>query len=268
MKFILGTKAGMTQKFAPDGRVVPCTVVQAGPCVVIRVKEQAGKDGYEAVQVGFGRRARAAKPQAGQWRNVPGAPSTSLGAGSGKPAAFRWVREFRTKAGQLAQGSTIDVSNFKAGDNVRVTGTSKGRGFAGVVKRHGFHGQKSSHGHKDQERMPGSIGSTGPQRVFKGLRMAGRMGGDRVTITNLEVVEADVEKNELYVRGAVPGARGGLLLIVAGEGDMVEVQAPAASDAAEPAAPTVAEESEEAATAEAEAPVEAAAEPEAEPTNE
>ncbi len=266
MKFILGTKAGMTQKFAPDGRVVPCTVVQAGPCVVIKVKEQGGKDGYRAVQVGFGRRAHAAKPQAGAWRNVAGA--------DGKPAAFRWVREFRTQSGELKEGSVIGVGSFEPGDTIRVTGTSKGRGFAGVVKRHGFHGQKSSHGHKDQERMPGSIGSTGPQRVFKGLRMAGRMGGDRVTVTNLEVVEADAEKNELYVRGAVPGAKGGLLLIVAGEGDMVEVQAPAASDAAEPAAPTAAEEPEEAAAAEAEAPVEVAAEPEvpaepkAEPTNE
>lgn len=253
MKFILGTKAGMTQKFAPDGRVVPCTVVQAGPCVVIRVKEQAGKDGYEAVQVGFGSKQRAAKPQAGQWRNVRGA--------NGQPATFRWVREFRTPAGSLEQGSAIDVTSFKAGDTVRVTGTSKGRGFAGVVKRHGFHGSPKTHGHKDQLRMPGSIGSTGPQRVFKGVRMAGRMGGERVTVTNLQVVEADAEKNELYIRGAVPGPRGGLLMIVAGEGDMVAVEA------AEPAAP-VEEKAREVSAAEAEAPVEAAAsEPAAEEAN-
>lgn len=250
MKFILGTKAGMTQKFAPDGRVVPCTVVQAGPCVVIRVKEEGSKDGYRAVQVGFGKRAHVAKPQAGQWRSVRGA--------DGQAAAFRWVREFRAPAGQLEQGSVIDVSSFKPGDTVAVTGTSKGRGFAGVVKRHGFHGSPKTHGHKDQLRMPGSIGSTGPQRVFKGLRMAGRMGGDRVTVPNLVVVDADAERNELYVRGAVPGARGGLLLI-AGEGDMVAMQA-AQSAAPTPEAPDEPEQAEqsEAAAAEEQAP---AAEP-------
>ncbi len=220
MKFILGTKSIMTQKFAPDGRVVPCTVVQAGPCVVIDVRNDADH-GYQAVQVGFGKRKHITKPLAGVWRKLRGI--------DGQPAAFRWVREFRALAGDLKTGDIINVSSFKPGDIIRVAGTSKGRGFAGVVKRHGFHGQKASHGHKDQERMPGSIGSTGPQRVFKGVRMGGHMGGERVTITNLEVVEVDAEKNELYVRGAVPGAKGGLL-IIAGVGDMVtaEVAAPAA----------------------------------------
>ena len=214
MKFILGTKIGMTQKFAPDGRVVSCTVVQAGPCVVTAVRNDA-EHGYQAVQVGFGKRKHISKPLAGVWRKLTGA--------DGKTAAFRWVREFRAPAGELQTGNIINVTSFQSGDTIRVVGTTKGRGFAGVVKRHGFHGQKATHGHKDQERMPGSIGSTGPQRVFKGVRMGGRMGGDRVTVTNLSVVSVDEEKNELYISGAVPGANGGLLLI-AGEGDMAAVE--------------------------------------------
>jgi large subunit ribosomal protein L3 len=276
MKFILATKTGMTQTFAQDGRVVPCTVVQAGPCVVTAVRSDADH-GYQAVQVGFGRRKHVPKPLAGVWRKLTGA--------DGKPASFRWVREFRAPAGDLKTGDTINVANFQPGDTIRVVGTTKGQGFQGVVKRHGFHGQKRSHGHKDQERMPGSIGSTGPQRVFKGVRMGGRMGGERVTVTNLSVVSVDAEKNELYIRGAVPGANGGLLLI-AGDGDMAALQAmaetpveetvetPAAEVAVEEAAPAAEEVAPVAETPEAapeEAPaaeVSAEAEPAAEPAKE
>ncbi|MFH0923543.1 MAG: 50S ribosomal protein L3, partial [Candidatus Falkowbacteria bacterium] len=192
--------------------------VQAGPCTVVQVKGD-DKDGYSAVQVGFGERKEKniAKPQLKHMKKA------------GVKSMF--LREFRissdtpqdAKERQLKIGDKIDVSTFEAGDNIQVEGVSKGKGFQGVVKRHGFHGHNKTHGTKDQVRMSGSIGSTGPAHVFKGMRMSGRMGGDQVTVKNSEVVEVDKENNILFVKGAVPGARNGLVLI-SGEGELMITQ--------------------------------------------
>lgn len=199
MKFILAKKIEMSQIFRPDGTVVPVTLVHAGPCVVAQVKSEE-TDGYSAIQVGFLEAKKLTKPQEGHLKDLP---------------KLRELREFRVKdAVELKRGDTIEASNFAVGDVVDVTGTSKGKGFQGVVKRHGFHGHPSSHGHKDQLRMPGSIGAGGPQHVFKGRRMAGRMGNETVTVKNLEVVEVR-EKGILALKGAVPGARNTILAIVA-----------------------------------------------------
>lgn len=197
-KFILGKKLEMTQKFLADGRVIPVTVVLAGPCTVVQVK--GDKDGYSAVQIGFEQKKKANKPMAGHLKGL---------------ANFRVLREFRVaKIDDFARGKMFDVTSFQAGDNLTVTATSKGKGFQGVVKRHGFHGSPASHGHKDQLRMPGSIGATDPARVFKGTRMAGHMGFDTVTVKNLELIAIDPKNNLLFIKGAVPGARNTLVKIV------------------------------------------------------
>lgn len=188
----------MTQEYAADGRVVPVTLVSAGPCTITRVKQVEG-DGYVAVQLGFGEAKKVTKPVAGQF---------------GELGKFQFVREFRvTDAAGFDQGAKIDVTTFTPGDMVQVVGTSKGHGFQGVVKRHGFHGSPASHGHKDQLRMPGSIGSKRQGPVQKGKRMAGRMGNDRVTVKNLEIVSVDSAKNMIAIKGAIPGARGALILV-------------------------------------------------------
>ena len=197
MKFILGKKIEMSQKFNEDGALIPVTLVKAGPCTVTQVKTLE-KDTYEAVQVGFEFKKKLDKPLRGHLKDLEN---------------FRYLCEFRCESKDWSKGKKIDVSIFTPGELVRVTGVSKGKGFAGVVKRHGFHGQSPSHGHKDQLRMPGSIGATAPQRVFRGMRMAGRMGGDQVTIKNLKIIEVDKEKNLLVLKGAVPGARNSLLEI-------------------------------------------------------
>ncbi|MBI3963961.1 MAG: 50S ribosomal protein L3 [Candidatus Kerfeldbacteria bacterium] len=203
MKFLLGTKGAMTTHFTPDGAATPVTEVHAGPCVVTQVKT-AAHDGANAVQVGFGAVRKLRKPEAGHLHDLP---------------TLRTLREFRTTDPAVFQrGQELRVTQFAPGDEVRVSGTSKGRGFQGVVKRHGFHGSPASHGHKDQLRRSGSVGSTGSQRVFKGTRMAGRMGGERVSVRNLEVVGVDAERNILLIKGAVPGHRGTLLEIL-GAGD-------------------------------------------------
>jgi large subunit ribosomal protein L3 len=200
MKFIIGYKQNMAQRYRPDGRVVPVTIIKVAPCVVTKVN--TSKDGYEAVQLGSGERRRLPKPLAGSLKEL------------GK---FRTLREFRARRGQtlpvMEVGNKLDLSQFVAGDFVNVVGTSKGRGFQGVVKRHGFHGSPKTHGHKDQLRMPGSIGATAPQRVFKGKRMAGHMGASRVTVKGLEVIDVNTESNELSLKGAVPGAPRSLVLI-------------------------------------------------------
>jgi len=206
MKFLLGKKIDMTQVWK-DNKVIGVTRVQAGPCTVVQSRNN-GKDGYEAVQIGFGDRKEKniKKPQKGHLKKL---------------GNFRYLREFRialnaskdAKERQLNVGDVIDVSAFEAGDSIQVTGVSKGKGFQGVVKRHGFHGQDKTHGTKDQVRMPGSIGATGPAHVFKGQKMPGRMGNDKTTIKNLEIVEVDKENNILLIKGAVPGARNGLILI-------------------------------------------------------
>ena len=217
MKFIVGKKLDMTQVWQGD-KVVAVTRVQAGPCTVVQVKTDE-KDGYSAVQVGYGERKEKniAKPQLGHLKKLE-VRSKKL------EVNLRYLREFR--CGDLVKdlkiGDVIDVSSFVVGDKIQVTSTSKGKGFQGVVKRHGFHGQDKTHGTKDQLRMPGSIGATGPAHVFKGQKMPGRMGGDRVTVKGLEVVEVDKENNVLLVKGAVPGARNGLVLI-SGEGDVTPI---------------------------------------------
>ncbi len=198
-KFILAKKVNMSRTFQADGTVVPVTVLQAGPCVVTQVKNES-RDGYRAVQLGFVETKKPAnKPRAGHLKQI------------GKN--LRYLKEFRVKEGEYNVGQVIDVSQFVPGDVVNVTGFSKGKGFQGVVKRHGFHGHPSSHGHKDQARMPGSIGAGGVQHVRKGMRMAGRMGNEKVTVSNLTVVAVNPQENELVVKGAVPGARHGLLLV-------------------------------------------------------
>jgi len=205
MKFIIGKKIEMTQVWQGD-KVVAVTRVQAGPCVVTQVKN-VEKDGYEAIQVGFGVRKEKNinKPQRGHTKGL---------------GNFSAMREFRVEAGQVKTGDRIEVGTFTVGDGIQVSGVSKGKGFQGVVRRHGFSGSKKTHGNKDQLRMPGSAGATGPAHVFKGMRMGGRMGGDNVTTKNLEIVEVDVENNILSIKGAVPGARNGLVLI-SGEGELI-----------------------------------------------
>ncbi|OGY44311.1 MAG: 50S ribosomal protein L3 [Candidatus Buchananbacteria bacterium RIFCSPHIGHO2_01_FULL_39_14] len=205
-KFILAEKKEMTQKFAADGRVIPVTKVIAGPCVVTQIKSQE-QDGYFAVQLGFGSKKGLSKSIQGHLKNL---------------GSFRYLKEFRISAQDVKKikvGDRLNARIFKAGDAIEVIGYAKGRGFQGVVKRHGFSGSPATHGHKDQLRMPGSIGSTGPQHVLKGVRMAGRMGGGQVTIKNLEVIEVNQEASELYIKGALPGARNSLLLII-GAGDL------------------------------------------------
>ncbi|MBN2854245.1 50S ribosomal protein L3 [Patescibacteria group bacterium] len=206
MKFILGKKMSMTQMWFND-KVLAVTPIKAGPCVIAQVKTK-DNDGYEALQFTLGERKEKNinKPQLGHFKK----------AGL-KPAH---VKEFRTEvASDFKIGDVVSVGTFAVGDIVNVCGTSKGRGFQGVVKRHGFHGFRKTHGNKDQERMPGSIGPKGPAHVFKGTKMGGRMGGDRVTTTNLEIVAIDEENDIIFIKGAVPGAVNGLLMIDS-KGDM------------------------------------------------
>lgn len=199
-KFILGTKQYMTQIFDEEGRAYPVTLLAAGPMVVTQVKT-ADTDGYDAVQVGYGLLPdrKLKRPSRGHLKDLD---------------AFRYLREWRLpEASAHERGAVLDVSMFEEGEHVDVVGTSKGKGFQGVVKRHGFAGGRRSHGQKHSEREPGSIGAGGMQRVMKGLRMAGRMGGDRVTVKNLLVVKIDKENNMILVRGAVPGNPGDLVEI-------------------------------------------------------
>ena len=195
----LGKKIGMSRIFREDGRVVPVTMIQAGPCSVTQIKT-SDTDGYEAVQLGFDPAKRLNKPESGHLRG-------------GQP--LRHLRE--VKADDVAEfelGQQIGVDIFEPGELVDVIGTSKGRGFAGVMKRHGFGGGPRTHGQSDRARAPGSIGGgTTPGRVFKGLKMAGHMGNSRVTVKNLEVVQVDPERNLLFLKGGVPGAPNGLLMI-------------------------------------------------------
>lgn len=202
MTGIIGRKLGMTRVFAEDGRAVPVTVIEAGPCVVTRVRTK-GTDGYEAVQLGFDRAKGKSltKPVKGQFEKAKLAPRKEL-------------REFRVSDAESYEvGQEIKVDIFVPGDLVEVTGWSKGRGFQGVVKRHNKSIGRMTHGNKSK-RAPGSIGqSASPSRVWKGRRLPGRMGGERVTLKRLPVVEIDAEKNLLLVRGAVPGGSNGLVLV-------------------------------------------------------
>lgn len=204
MKGIIGKKVGMTQVFDTDGKVTPVTVIQAGPCFVTQVR-RAENDGYTAVQLGFDE-VTADKLAGGerghlQKRNLP---------------TVRYLREFRVKEIDVQEGQRLTVEVFATGDRVDVVGTSKGRGFAGTIKRHHFNRQPTTHGASDRTRAPGSSSSTTtPGRVRKGTRRSGRMGNERVTTQNLEVVVIDIERNLLAVKGSVPGAKGGLVIIKA-----------------------------------------------------
>ena len=202
MKFILAKKEKMTRVFAEDGRAHAATVLKTDPITVTQVKMKDGKDKYSAVQVGMG------------VRKVKNISKAVLGHTKGK--GYEAIREFRT-TDTAEVGSTVDASVFAVGDVVQVSGLSKGKGFASVIKRHGFHGGPRSHGQKHSEHAPGSIGGGGGRaggRVAKGMRMAGRMGSDRVTVTNLKVLAVDAEAGEIVVSGAVPGKRGTLLEVV------------------------------------------------------
>jgi large subunit ribosomal protein L3 len=203
MTGILGTKLGMTQVFDETGQVVPVTVVQAGPCVVTAVRTP-DNDGYSAVQIGFGEinPRKVTKPVAGLFEKAGVTPR-------------RYVAEIRTTgASEYTLGQELTAELFAAGQRVDVTGRSKGKGFAGVMKRHGFKGLSASHGTQRKHRSPGSIGACAtPSRVFKGVRMAGRMGGERTTVQSLTVHAVDGDKNLLLIKGAVPGARGGLVVV-------------------------------------------------------
>jgi len=198
---ILGRKIGMTQLFESDGRVHPVTVIEAGPCYVVQKKSQA-RDGYEAIQVGFGDiRARlATKAISGHYARARVTPK-------------KYLKEFRVESSDPFElGQEIRVGQWSSGDLVDVTGTSRGRGFAGTIKRWNFHRGPMSHGSMYHRRV-GSLGATAPARVFKGRKMPGRLGGERTTTLGLTVVRVDPERNLIMVKGAVPGARGGLVTI-------------------------------------------------------
>lgn len=204
MKGMIGKKVGMTQIFDERGNAVPVTVIEAGPCYVTQVRT-AERDGYVAVQLGYGETnpRRLTKGQLGHLKKT-GAP------------ALRYLREFRIKSGDadVAEGNQITVDVFEKGELVDVIGTSKGRGFAGTIKRHNFNRQPKTHGQSDRERAPGSVGMRAtPGKTLKGHRMGGHMGDERVTSMNLEVVVIDKDKNLLAVKGSIPGARGGIVVI-------------------------------------------------------
>ncbi len=196
---IIGRKLGMTQIFRDNGKAEAVTAIEAGPCTIIQVKT-ADKEGYKATQFGFGQAKRLKSSQRGHLKGL---------------GQFKHLREFRVDDTEAVKvGDTVDVSLFEEGDMVDVTGVSKSKGFAGVVKRHGFAGGPKTHGQSDRHRHGGSIGATtSPGRVFKGTRMPGHMGNERVTVRHLEVFEADPTRNLLLVKGAVPGGRNGLLII-------------------------------------------------------
>ncbi len=192
-KFILAKKIEMTQIWKED-KVIPVTLIEAGPCFVTEIKKQ-DKDGYSAVQIGF-EKLKEKKVKK-----------------TNKKTPYRYLKEFRIEESELKIGDTISADIFEQGDKVKIAGISKGKGFQGGVKRWGFHGFGKGHGVKHGERKIGSIGSAYPQRVIKGRKMPGRMGADRVTVKNLEIAQIDKEKNQIAVKGAIPGRRGTLLEI-------------------------------------------------------
>ena len=203
MKALLGTKIGMTQILAEDGTAIPVTLIQAGPVTVTQVKS-VETDGYNAVQVAFGEGKNLSKAVAGHVKSSKTSP--------------KYIREFRVEElpTDIKVGDSIDVSSFTLGDHVAATGTSKGKGFAGTVKRHNFNTSAKSHGGNGVVRRVGSIGSMYPQKVFKGKKMPGRMGHDQVTVKNLEVAYIDLANNLIGLKGAVPGPRKGLVVVNGG----------------------------------------------------
>jgi len=225
MKFILGKKIEMAQIWQGD-KVAAVTKVEAGPCVIAQIKGKT-KDGYEAMQIGFGakKEKNIKKPQIGHMKKISTQAIASAiggkGSVSGGKKNLKYLREFRIDNinKDLKVGDIINVSTFALNDVINVSGISKGKGFQGVVKRFKLSGAPANHGNKDQLRMTGSIGSSGPAHVFKNRRMPGRMGGDKKTISNLKIINIDAPNNLLYIKGAVPGIKGGLLLIT-GDGEL------------------------------------------------
>ena len=202
LKGLIGKKIGMTQIFDEDGNAVPITLIEAGPCYVTQVRTPQ-TEAYSAVQLGFGeiKPARITGGQLGHLKNA-GAPP------------LRYLREFRVKETELKVGDKVTADIFEVGEYVDVIGTSKGKGFAGAVKRHGFAGGPKTHGQSDRQRAVGSVGATsGTGRIFKGKKMPGRMGNERVTVQNLKVALVDADRNLIGIRGAVPGSKGGLVMI-------------------------------------------------------
>lgn len=206
MKVLLGKKIAMSQVFGAAGAVIPVTLVEAGPCMVVGTRQNTAGKQTAIIAFGTKRNVNINKAQKGQFGDL---------------GDFRTVSEFTLADGETVErGAKMDVTTFAVGDAVNIVGTAKGHGFQGVVKRHGFAGHPATHGHKDQLRKSGSIGAGGIQRVFKGMRMAGRMGNNRVTVKNLEVMAVDVERNILAIKGAIPGARGSMVTIFATEGNV------------------------------------------------
>lgn len=198
-KMLIGRKVAMSQIFSEDGRLIPVTVIEAGPCVISQIKT-AANDGYEAVQIGYGALKQGTKPQVGHFAKSDIAP-------------LRYLREMRVEdAAAYEPGQELKADIFEAGEIIDVEGTSKGKGFAGTIKRWNFQRGPMSHGSKNHRR-PASSGAKGPARTFKGKKTPGRMGGARVTVQNLEVVRVDVERNMILVKGAVPGPKKGLVYI-------------------------------------------------------
>ncbi|MCH7480337.1 MAG: 50S ribosomal protein L3 [Chloroflexi bacterium] len=201
-KGLIGKKIGMTQIFDEDGVAIPITLIEAGPCYVTQIRRPK-TDKYSAVQLGFGevKPKRLTGGQLGHLKRTDAAP-------------LRFLREFRVKNSELKEGDKLTVEVFEVGDIVDVVGKSKGKGFAGAMKRHGFAGGPKTHGQSDRARAVGSVGAgSGTGKVFKGKKMPGRMGNERVTIHNLQIAYLDVERNLLGIRGPVPGAKGGLLMV-------------------------------------------------------
>jgi len=194
-KFILGKKIEMSQMFDEKGNVIPVTLIEAGPCYITQIKTEK-EDKYGAIQIGFEKLKKENKIKKPQ-----------------KSKPYRYLKEFKNQNPKLKTGDKIDVSIFTEGEKVKISGISKGKGFAGGIKRWGFHGQSATHGTKHTERTIGSIGSMFPQRVLKGKKMPGRMNSERITIKNLKIAKIDLENNLLAVKGAVPGKRGTLLEI-------------------------------------------------------
>ncbi|MEN3005307.1 50S ribosomal protein L3 [Dehalobacterium formicoaceticum] len=200
-KMILGKKVGMTQVFSPEGKLIPVTAIEAGPCVIAQVKSEA-TDGYNAIQIGFGavKNKNVTKAMKGHFAKADAAP-------------VRFLREMRVDSPDTYQmGQNIDVSAFETGEKVDVVGISKGKGFAGTIKRWNFSRGPMAHGSKNHRR-PASAGAKGPARTFKGKKSPGHMGGERVTIQNLEIIKVDLEKNLLLIKGAVPGPKKGLVMV-------------------------------------------------------
>jgi len=196
MKFILGKKLGMTQIYDKEGNAIPVTVIEAGPCFVTQIKTR-DKDKYEAIQIGF-EKLKDKKIKKSQ-----------------KGREYKYLREFIADINEYKIGDKIDISVFKENDKVRASGISKGKGFQGVMKRHGFKGGSASHGNPHSQRKPGSIGSSFPEKVMKGKRMAGHMGTDRISVKNLKITAIDLENNLIAISGAVPGPNNSLIEIQA-----------------------------------------------------